>query len=340
MNGPPSLEEAALDALPSQVAVLESDGTIAYTNRAWDEFAAENDAATVDFVGENYLAVCDADADVCEASDGIRAVLAGDRESFEYEYPCHTPDEPRWFTMRAVRFVRGDAAHALVMHVDITERKIAEMEVNDRNDRLKTVASVLSHDLRNPLTVAMGELDLLERETDADPARTGAVRHALDRIGSIVEDSLVFLRRDEADPRPVDLRHATEEAWASVDAGEATLAVAETPAIRADPTLLGHVLENLLGNAVKHGGDAAAVRVGPIDGESGDAAGFFVADDGPGVPDADRDRVFEYGYTTGGTGLGLAIVERTAEMHGWSVDVAEGEAGGARFEITGVETVG
>ena len=181
-----SLEDAALDALPSQVAVLDADGTIVYTNRAWDEFAAENDAASDDFVGENYLAVCDAE-DATEPSDGIRSVLGGERESFEYEYPCHAPDERRWFTMRAVRFVSDGDPHALVMHLDITERKLAELDVEDRNERLRTVASVLSHDLKNPLTVATGELELLERESDVDLTRSGTVRQALDRIGAIVD---------------------------------------------------------------------------------------------------------------------------------------------------------
>jgi signal transduction histidine kinase len=66
--------------------------------------------------------------------------------------------------------------------------------------------------------------------------------------------------------------------------------------------------------------------------------GFYVADDGEGVPPADRDRVFERGYTTGdGTGLGLSIVEQIVGAHGWSVRATESEDGGARFEITGVE---
>jgi signal transduction histidine kinase len=67
--------------------------------------------------------------------------------------------------------------------------------------------------------------------------------------------------------------------------------------------------------------------------------GFYVADDGPGVPEADRESVFESGYSTDreGTGLGLTIVQEIAEAHGWEVSVTDSESGGARFEITGVE---
>jgi signal transduction histidine kinase len=75
------------------------------------------------------------------------------------------------------------------------------------------------------------------------------------------------------------------------------------------------------------------VRVGALD------DGFYVADDGPGVPPDDREHVFESGYSTSedGTGFGLAIVEEIASAHGWDVDVVESEDGGARFEVTGVE---
>jgi signal transduction histidine kinase len=86
----------------------------------------------------------------------------------------------------------------------------------------------------------------------------------------------------------------------------------------------------------RDGGDTAlTVRVGRVD----DAAGFYVEDDGVGIPETRRDEVFDRGYSTTatGTGLGLAIVEKMAAAHGWTVTVAEGEAGGARIEVRGVE---
>lgn len=90
-------------------------------------------------------------------------------------------------------------------------------------------------------------------------------------------------------------------------------------------------------DAVEHASDAAAVRVGSLP----DTEGFYVADDGPGIPEGEREQVLELGYTTAedGTGFGLAIVNEIAEAHGWSVTVTESEDGGARFEITGIEPV-
>jgi signal transduction histidine kinase len=82
-------------------------------------------------------------------------------------------------------------------------------------------------------------------------------------------------------------------------------------------------------------GDAVTITVGPL------PDGFYVADDGPGISESERERIFDAGYSTGsdGTGLGLAIVRDVIDAHGWSIRVDESEAGGARFEVTGVETV-
>jgi signal transduction histidine kinase len=93
-------------------------------------------------------------------------------------------------------------------------------------------------------------------------------------------------------------------------------------------------LENLIRNAIDHGGDDVTIRIGDFDG------GLYVEDNGRGIADTDRETVFQSGYSTArdGTGFGLAIVKEIATAHGWDVDVTAGLAGGARFEITGIET--
>jgi signal transduction histidine kinase len=116
--------------------------------------------------------------------------------------------------------------------------------------------------------------------------------------------------------------------------------------VEGDPDRLLHVFENLFRNAVEHGGPDVTVRVGPISRPAFEAgknvgSGFFVADDGPGIPEERRETVFEAGHTTHseGTGLGLSIVEQFVEAHGWSIRVTESADGGARFEVTGVPGV-
>ncbi len=102
--------------------------------------------------------------------------------------------------------------------------------------------------------------------------------------------------------------------------------------IEADENRLRQILENLFRDAVEQGGDGVSVRVRLMEGE------FVVEDDGPGIPEADRDNIFEMGFSTAsdGTGFGLAIVNQIVEAHGWEISVSESEWGGARFEITGI----
>lgn len=103
--------------------------------------------------------------------------------------------------------------------------------------------------------------------------------------------------------------------------------------IRADESRLRQVFENLIRNSIEHGGGDVTVRVGEL------ADGFYVEDDGPGIPSGERERIFEAGHSTGedSTGFGLSIVKEIVEAHGWQISATEGAAGGARFEITGVE---
>ncbi|WP_424007499.1 ATP-binding protein [Haloferax denitrificans] len=334
-----SLAFSSLDALPTQLAILDEEGVIVYTNRAWREFGNEHDyQGDSSSVGMNYLGVCDLSGatDATTASEGIRAVIDGERDSFSFEYPCETPDERLWFTMRATRFADDGETYVQVAHLDITDRKRAELEAEEKAERLQNLARMLSHDLRNPLSVAVGYVDsLLDEAVDADGLEQ--VAGALDRMDDIITDGLVLARHDAVgELSTVDLETRAAAAWEHVDTGSAELVVADSFEFRADPSLLGHVFENLFRNSVEHGArDDLTVRVGVLDGEQG----FYVEDDGVGIPAEARDEVFEAGYTTGeeGTGLGLSIVAQAVRAHDWDIAVTEAENGGARFEITGVE---
>jgi signal transduction histidine kinase len=333
-----ALRAAAFDALPSQVAVLDRSGTILATNGCWSRFATANSVGIPpEMVGENYLSVCEAaedDEDAQAAAAGIRAVIDGDTEEFSFEYPCHGPEHRRWFMMRAIPVTHEGEAFVLAMHTDITDRREAELAVSDRNDSLSLLAGILSHDLRNPLGVALGRAEMLDAEDD----HAVAIRSSLERMNAIVEDALVLARDTEvAETMAVDLATVAGDAWDHVETGDARLETPGTATIDADATMFMQALENLLRNAVENAGQDVTVTIAPLeDGRDG----FFVADDGPGIPAEIRDTLFDPGVTTnsdsGGTGLGLAIVERIVRGHDWEIAVTESEDGGARFEVTGV----
>ena len=228
-----------------------------------------------------------------------------------------------------VRLVETLAANAAVALNRLDERRARRAET----ERLQEFASVVSHDLQTPLTTAMGWLS--EARADSpDDERLAKVDDALARMSDIVDDVLTLTRTDGSveSPAPVALAPVVEACWASIDHGDAALRVETDRTVRADEGLLRRLVENLLRNAVEHGSTTGALTV--TVGDLSDDEGFYVADDGPGIPRADRDRVFESGYApSGGTGLGLRIVDRVAEVHDWSVGATESETGGARFEV-------
>jgi len=191
----------------------------------------------------------------------------------------------------------------------------------------------------------------------------------------LIDDLLELAREGETavETEPVALAGAVERCWRNVETGGATLRVETDRVVLADESLLGQFLENLVGNAVEHGSTSPrsqaredsvehgstssrtqsgdSVEHGSSDDRAppeedgvtvtiGDAEdGFYVEDDGPGIPEDERERVFEAGYSASddGTGLGLKIAADAARRQGWEVAATEGSDGGARFEVTGVE---
>jgi len=242
-----------------------------------------------------------------------------------------------------------------------TKRRGAELE--RQVDRLEEFASVVSHDLRSPLTVAKGNMELIGDNESVDDELIAHVEFAHDRMSEIIEDSLALARggNEVTDPKPVGIEELATQAWQTVGGDDETLAVATELQLDADPERLLRLLENLFRNAIEHGADSDDSDNGgdPIaaglpdeygddepsdsvlDGlsitveELTDGKGFYVADNGDGIPEDEREDVFEAGVSSSGTGsgLGLAIVRRIAQAHGWTVLVTDADGGGARFEF-------
>ena len=204
-----------------------------------------------------------------------------------------------------------------------------------QNERLDQFAGIVSHDLRNPLTALHGWLDLAE-ET-GDPEHFNRCYRSIDRMETLIDDLLTLARNgseiDDAEPvAPGQLARVT---WEFVGTAGGTLSIDTDQTVMADRSRLRQLLENLFRNAVEHGGDEVAVTVGELDN------GFYVADDGRGIPADERGVVFEESHSTtpNGTGFGLTIVQEIIEAHGWKIRITESATGGARFEITGVDLV-
>jgi len=284
-----------------------------------------------------------------ETVSGLLSTTGDAKDKFEFHaYPKDT-DESRIVECHlALRPFDEEFRGTIGVLRDVTERNRRERKLEARNERLNEFASVVSHDLRSPLNVATGWLDQYRQHEEE--SALDRVEGSLDRMDEILEE-LLALARDGTDGREtetVPLQVAAVAAWDSVDTGEAHLGLdLEDVTVQAVRGRLQELFENLFRNAVDHGSPPVAqaqldgsiaeeetavqIRVCPLE----DRAGFFVEDDGPGIPADDHEDVFEMGYTTAadGTGFGLAIVENIAENHGWSVTLAESGNGGARFEF-------
>jgi len=180
----------------------------------------------------------------------------------------------------------------------------------------------------------MGRVDIVRDESDSEHLDRAV--DALDRMETLIEEVLALARHGQPveETQTVSLSEVARESWEMVEAPEAELVVESDLSFEADVSRLGRLLENLFRNAVDHAGSDVTVTVGRLD----DGSGFYLADDGPGIPDDQRDTVLETGYSTtdDGTGFGLAIVAEIADAHGWTLVLTESAAGGLQVEISDV----
>lgn len=252
-------------------------------------------------------------------------------EEVQREVRRETRNGVRDFVLRVIPIEdpeEGQRAYA--WYTDVTERRRRERELERQNERLGEFANLVSHDLRNPLRTAF--LALRQASRTKDPGSLDTIEDCLERMRTIIEDTLTLARQGETvvQTEPVDVSRLAGECWDQIHAPQASVSIAPDIRLQADADRLRQVLENLLQNAVEHAGATVHIRVGRIPG------GFFVEDDGVGIPEDLRDEVFESGFSTrsDGTGFGLRIVREIVEAHGWRIDLLEGPGRGARFDIS------
>jgi len=329
--------ERIIETVPDGVYVTDADGRYVEVNdyvldtMGYDREELVGGRATM-LVGDNAMD---------ELNERVAELLDDDGpDIMSIELPIETADggtllaEAR-LTLRP-RGEDGEFRGTVGVVRDVTGRIVREWQLERQNERLEEFASVVSHDLRNPLNVARGHLELAREEQGDIDDHLQTVHDTHERMESLITDLLALARsgRVVEDTDPTTLSKSARDAWKAVETDEADLEVGSSMVFNADADRLSQLFENLYRNARDHGRKDVTVRVG----STGD--GFYVADDGPGIPEDEREWVLEHGHTTDddGTGLGLSIVQNIVEAHGWSIDVTESADGGARFEVTGIET--
>ena len=355
------------------VGVLDPDGRIQEVN---ESVLALFDGEAESVLGRPFREAPwwgNDEASVATVADAVETAAAGRTAQFECNYfqgderrttsatlyPVYADSE---VDSRATDDEAGEVVSLMAVGTDTTTRTEQAAQLKRQRDRLEEFASVVSHDLRSPLEVARGRLQLYE--TTGDPANLDAVDDSLTRISTLIDDLLELARQGSAvaEFESVRVVDVARRAWNTVDTPGATLDVALSDlVVDGDPSRLQQLFENLFRNSVEHGstdGQSAARSGDPTGDDTGETTadadtdptdgfsvrltalddgrrGFAVEDDGPGIDPEDRPHVFERGFTTDadGTGFGLAIVQRIVEAHGWDVRATESTTGGARFEV-------
>ena len=292
----------------------------------------------------------------------IQLALRGEKD-FDTEFRVVWPDGSIHF-IRALAHVQRDAdgrpVRMMGTNWDITAQKRLEVEIAANLEKEREVSemktrfiSVTSHEFRTPMAAAMVSADMLLNHFDRiAPAKRmemlGRIMTSLHRMTAMLEDVLTLNRMDanrtEVRPAPIDLRSFAQSIIDEIRLGDHDAhrfelhSAGDTAHVVSDINLLHHIFANLLSNAARYSpaGTDIVVR---IKAEAGFVS-VMVEDHGIGIPEADRERIFESferGSNVGtikGTGLGLNIVKRVAELLGGTIGVDAVEGGGSRFTVT------
>ena len=324
----------AMDEAPVGITItdpLQDDNPIIYANEKFTDITGYEIA---DISGKN-----------CRMMQGPgtdQETVAELRDAIENEVPItvelvnYRKDGTRFWNnlhIAPVHDSTGDLVNYVGFQTDITEKKEQQEELERVNNRLVEFTDTVSHDLRNPLTVVLGRIEAAQEDHPDSPHLDPAMR-AAKRMNELIEDLLTLARTGQQARNidPVALQGLADGCWENVATDEASLTVQTTQTVYADQTRLKQLFENLFRNAIEHGGPDVTVTVGALEN------GFYVEDTGDGIPESERERVFETGYSTNhdGTGFGLGIVKQIVNAHGWQILATESESGGARFEIRDV----
>ena len=326
----------AIEHAGHAVMLTDTDGAIEYVNPA---FEADTGYSKDEVVGKTPSILKSGEHDEAFYTDLWETITGG--EVWESEVINRRKDGDRYHLEQTIAPIvadDGEIERFVAINTDISDLKEQERELKRQNERLERYGRTVAHDLRNPLNVLEARIEYLEtNDVESLDEHCETMHQSIEKMKTLIDELLTLAKHGQTvlEPSALSLEEVAATAWSQSETRTATLLVDDSMLLMADETRLDELFGNLFRNVAEHVGADATVRVGTLD------DGFYVADDGPGIPEDERERVLDLGYTTAeeGTGFGLAIVNEIAEAHGWSVRITESAAGGTRFEISQVDRV-
>jgi PAS domain S-box-containing protein len=368
---------STVDGLTAHITVLDDQGEIILTNKAYRDFGTQNgiDPDTVS-EGTNYLAACDiASGEYSEEATlfakGIREVRSGKRQSFRLEYPCHSPDEKRWFVAYVTPLDDECPRQVIVAHQNITDRKQAE-EARDKlqaqltqfekAESLSRMAGAIAHHFNNQMSVVLGNLELALEGMPEDSALIKNLTSAMQGAHNAAEVSghmLTYLGQTTGRYIPIDLSETCRQSLSSLQASVPKEIAHNVDLLTPGPVVRGNAnqIQQVLVNLITNAWEAMNNQQGKIDvilktlprtdivsmfcfpsdwkPENETYACLEIRDTGCGIEEKDIDKVFDPFFSGNftGRGLGLAIVIGIIKAHGGAVAVDSKKEAGSSFKV-------
>jgi PAS domain S-box-containing protein len=335
---------SVLNSLPEHIVVINQQGVILAVNHAWRQFAINNGAAELseNSVGMNYLGVTAVahqypEGDNAEQLDAeIRAVLAGERATFSFEYPCHSPTEQRWFLMH-VTPLKGSQGGAVISHENITSRKLIEQKLRDLGSHLESVResekSRIAREIHDELGSSINALKMTSRQLLSELQNLVTAPKLLSKaqdMSALIDNAMATIRRIISDLHPTvleDLGLLAAIEWQVSQFQKMTgitcvvNCIADEGGLNRDYSLaLFRILQESLTNVARHSG-ARQVEVEFHHGE--DEVLLSISDDGTGVADVQQTTSHGYGL--------IGMAERATQLGG---SLRQDSASGKGFTLT------
>ncbi|MGM0718485.1 MAG: response regulator, partial [Halobacteriota archaeon] len=263
---------------PDVITILENDGTVRYNSPAIEYVLGYEQDEPVGNRAFEYIHPDDRER-IRSEFERLTEADGETRESFEMRV---RQADGSWTWVESIASNRiGAGSNGFLMNSrDISDRKARERELEAKTERLEEFASIVSHDLQTPITVADARLEMAMEDCESE--HLPPIGTALERMEGIIDATLTLAREGRVvdETEPVELAAAAEQWWGTIESDDATLSLeTDELTVAADRERLRRVMENLFSNAVDHGGSDVEVTIGRL----ADDDGFYVADDGPGV---------------------------------------------------------
>lgn len=224
-----------------------------------------------------------------------------------------------------------DSNKILCIVKNISDYKKTEEELRNKNERLDAFMKIITHDIRNPLSIAKGNLELyMDENNNNNSEKLNTTLKSIERIENISQEVLDIIKyNEEVTLKEVNINDIAYECWNNVKKPGYNLEISSDFKIELNYNLGKRLFENLFKNTINHAGKNVTITIGKLE------DGFYVEDDGKGIKKIYRKNIFNSNYTTSesGEGLGLMIVKKICETHNWDIEVLESNYGGVRFEI-------